>query len=335
MTQSLPPLSLLAPDIYRLRLPLPFALDHVNCYLIRGTGGWTLLDTGLHTPEGWQSWLDAFDALGIGPQDVEQIVLTHVHPDHYGMAGALQAWTHNAAPVRMSAATAAAAEMIWRSSAEAWLDETSAYLRRNGLAASFLESVLGSMRGMRAAVRPHPEWVETFAPGAELLLGNRRVQVIAAQGHADDQTVFYDADDRLLFCGDQVLMRITPNVGAWPTTPANPLGRFLTDLNRLRQVDVRLALPGHRAEISDFAGRIDELLAHHQKRLIAIREAIPADGATTLEITRHVFPTDGYTTHEVRFAVAETLAHLEYLIEAGEAARAENGAGVWIFRRVI
>lgn len=328
-------LDLLAPDIHRLRLPLPFALDHVNCYLIRGDRAWTLLDTGLHTPEGWQSWLAAFDALGIGPQDVAQIVLTHVHPDHYGMAGALQAWTHNTAPVRMSAATAQAAEVIWRSPAEAWLDETSAYLRRNGLEASFLESVLHSMRGMRAAVRPHPERVESFAPGDELLLGNRRVQAISAQGHADDQTVFYDAADRLLLCGDQVLMRITPNVGTWPNTPANPLGRFLTDLRRLRQLDVRLALPGHRREISDFAPRIDELLAHHAKRLIAIREAIPADGATTLEITRRVFPTDGYTTHEVRFAAAETLAHLEYLIEAGKATREENGAGVWIFRRVI
>lgn len=321
----------LAPDIHRLRLPLPFALDHVNCYLIRGNDGWTLLDTGLHTPDGWQSWLAAFDELGIGPADVAQIVLTHVHPDHYGMAGALQAWTQNAAPVRMSTATAEAAGVIWRSPAEDWLDETSAYLRANGLADSFLESVLQSMRGMRAAVRPHPEWVETFQPGAALMLGNRRVQAISAQGHADDQTVFYDASDRLLFCGDQVLQRITPNVGTWPTTPANPLGRFLADLQHLRELDVRLALPGHRREIDDFAARIDELLAHHSKRLTAIREAIPAGDATTLDITRRVFPIDNFTTHEVRFAVAETLAHLEHLMETKQIVREEN-AGVWRFR---
>lgn len=119
MTQLTP----LAPDIYRLRLPLPFALDHVNCYLIRGDGGWTLLDTGLHTPDGWRHWLAAFAELRIAPNDIEQIVLTHVHPDHYGMAGTLQAWTANAAPVRMSVATAEAAALIWRSPAEDWLDE--------------------------------------------------------------------------------------------------------------------------------------------------------------------------------------------------------------------
>ncbi|MBX3054188.1 MAG: MBL fold metallo-hydrolase [Caldilineaceae bacterium] len=333
MTPNPPTLVSLAPDIHRLRLPLPFALDHVNCYLIRGEGGWTLLDTGLHTPEGWQCWLAAFDALGITPDAVEQIVLTHVHPDHYGMAGTLQAWTDNAAPVRMSTATVEAAEAIWRSPAEAWLDETSAYLHRNGLSESFLASVLQSMREMRAAVRPHPARVETFAPGDGVRLGNRRVQTISAQGHADDQAVFYDAADRLIFCGDQVLQRITPNVGSWPTTPANPLGRFLTDLSRLRELDVRLALPGHRQEISDFAGRIDELLAHHKKRLATIQEALPGAGATTLEITRRVFPVDKFNTHEVRFAVAETLAHLEYLLETGQASREENGAGVWMFRR--
>lgn len=324
-------LTQLAPDIYRLRLPLPFALDHVNCYLIRGDRGWTLLDTGLHTPEGWQSWLDAFTELGIRPADIEQIVLTHVHPDHYGMAGTLQAWTGNTAPVRMSTATAEAVTAIWRSPAEDWLDETSAYLRRNGLEASFLESVLQGMRGMRAAVRPHPERVETFAPGAEVGLGNRRMQAIAAQGHADDQSIFYDPADRLIFCGDQVLQRITPNVGTWPTTPAGPLGRFLADLSHLRGLDVGLALPGHRQEIGDFSGRIDELLAHHEKRLVTIREAIPNTGATTLEITRGVFPVDRFTTHEVRFAVAETLAHLEHLLETGQIVREDSG-GVWLFR---
>ncbi len=326
-------LTQLAPDIHRLCLPLPFALDHVNCYLIRGDRGWTLLDTGLHTPEGWQSWLAAFAELGIRPADIEQIVLTHVHPDHYGMAGTLQAWTGNAVPVRMSTATAEAAAVIWRSPAEDWLDETSAYLRCNGLEASFLESVLQSMRGMRAAVRPYPENVETFAPGDEVGLGNRRMQAIQAQGHADDQTVFYDPADRLIFCGDQVLQRITPNVGSWPTTPAGPLGRFLTDLSHLSGLDVGLALPGHRQEITDFAGRIDELLAHHEKRLVTIREAIPDAGATTLEITRRVFPVDRFNTHEVRFAVAETLAHLEHLLETGEASWDENSAGVWVFRR--
>lgn len=321
-----------APDIYRLRLPLPFALDHVNCYLSRGDNGWTLLDTGLHTPEGWRNWLAAFAELRIAPNDIEQIVLTHVHPDHYGMAGKLQGWPEDTPPVRMSAATEEAAAVIWRSPAEDWLDETSAYLRRNGLEDSFLDIVLQSMRGMRAAVRPHPQKVETFAPGDEVQLGNRRLQVIAARGHADDQAVFYDPTDRLIFCGDQVLQRITPNVGTWPTTPAGPLGRFLADLSRLRELDVRLALPGHRQEIADFAGRIDELITHHEKRLVTIREAIPSEGATTLEITRQVFPVEKFNTHEVRFAVAETLAHLEHLLETGEASRDENSVGVWIFR---
>ncbi len=322
----------IAADIHRLRLPLPFALNHVNCYLFRGRDGWTIVDTGLHTPEAEGYWLAALADLDIGPGDIAQIVLTHVHPDHYGMAGWLQAWTGGRAVVRISQATADAAQAIWRAPAEDWLEVTGDYLQRNGLQASFLDAVLNSMRGMRAAVRPLPEQVETFAPGAILYLGDRRVQTISAQGHADDQVVFYDPEDRLLLCGDQVLMRITPNVGTWPTTPANPLARFLRDLNKLQQLEVRLALPGHRRLVEDFPARVQELFRHHDTRLQATRNAIPQEGATTLEIARRVFPLDQYGVHEVRFAVAETLAHLEHLVDAGRASRSEKD-GVWRFHR--
>jgi len=92
MTTEKKSLTQITDDIYQVRLPLPYALNHVNCYLLRGDDGWTIIDTGLNTSQGRAGWQAAFDTLGIGPDDIDQIILTHVHPDHYGMAGWLQEW---------------------------------------------------------------------------------------------------------------------------------------------------------------------------------------------------------------------------------------------------
>ncbi|MGB1287514.1 MAG: MBL fold metallo-hydrolase, partial [Aggregatilineales bacterium] len=90
------PIQHIADDIIQLRLKLPFALNHVNVYLLRGAEGWTLVDTGIHTPDGEAGWRDAFNDLDFSPGDIEKIILTHVHPDHVGMAGWLQSLAKDA-----------------------------------------------------------------------------------------------------------------------------------------------------------------------------------------------------------------------------------------------
>jgi glyoxylase-like metal-dependent hydrolase (beta-lactamase superfamily II) len=132
--------------------------------------------------------------------------------------------------------------------------------------------------------------------------------------------VFYCAEERLLLCGDAVLIKITPNISLWPHGRPDPLADFLQSLDRLAALHVDLALPGHGPLIRAFGQRLAELRAHHHERL-EIMEQATGDGATAFSICTAVFPTSALSPHQLRFAMAETLAHLQYLVGAGRLAR--------------
>lgn len=321
------PLLPVTDDIFQVHLPLPFALNRVNGYLLRGADGWTVVDTGLNTPEGRAVWDTVFAALGITPADIVQIVLTHAHPDHYGMAGWLQQQT--GAPVRLSAKEAAFARTVWQEgSLGKGFDR---YLIQLGMPDDEAMTVARGVASTGEMTFPHPTALDIIQAGDEIQMGNRRFRMIHAPGHSDGQLMFYDAADRLLLCGDHVLMKITPNIGLWPESDPDPLGRFLFSLQEFKALDVRLALPGHKSLITDWRGRLVELLLHHEARLMYTLAAIES-GANVYDAARAVFNSSTFTPHEWRFAMAETLAHLDYLERRGLARRQEDA--VWSFRPV-
>jgi glyoxylase-like metal-dependent hydrolase (beta-lactamase superfamily II) len=313
-------------DIYQVRLPLPFALDHVCCYLLRGDDGWTILDAGLNLPQIRTVWETTFATLNIAPGDIHQIIITHVHPDHYGLAGWLQEWC--GAPVRMSPREAELARLVWRRQNP---PETMADLfEYTGVPGDVGEKASLETKKMRKLTRPHPHKEELLEPETILTIGQRRFVIIHAPGHSDGQLIFYDADDQLLLSGDQVLIKITPNIGLWPLTEPDPLGRYLTSLQELSALDVRLALPGHGPVITDWRGRLAELQQHHADRLEKVLAAVNADGVTPYHVSQQIFKRRELTMHEIRFAVVEMLAHLEYLVNQEQLRREENG--VWLYR---
>lgn len=316
------PLVPVTDDIFQVHLPLPFALNRVNCYLLRGADGWTVVDAGLNTAEGRAAWDQAFAALDISPADITQIVLTHAHPDHFGLAGWFQEQV--GAPVYLSALEADFARSAWME--HRMMQGFDDYLTALGMPADMAQTVARGLASTGDLTYPHPTQLNVIEPGGEIRLGQRRFQIIATPGHSDGQIIFYDPDDRLLLCGDHVLMKITPNIGLWPNSLPDPLGRFLTSLHELKTLDVRLALPGHKALITDWRGRLDELLAHHDDRLQHTLAAV-AGGATVYEAAQRVFNSSLFSPHEWRFAMAETLAHLDVLERRGLAQREANSAG--------
>jgi len=165
-------------------------------------------------------------------------------------------------------------------------------------------------------------------PGASLQIGARGFRVIATPGHSDQHLVFYCAEERLLLCGDAVLIKITPNISLWPHGRPDPLADYLQSLDRLAALPVDLALPGHGPLIRAFGERLTELRAHHHERL-EIMEQVAGSGAAAFSICTAVFPTSALSPHQLRFAMAETLAHVEYLVGVGRLAR-DSG----IYRRL-
>lgn len=310
-----------APDIYQVCLPLPFALRSVNCYLLRAEEGWMIIDAGLNVPEARAIWQATFAALGIGPDDLKQIILTHVHPDHFGLAGWLQAWS--GAPVLASPREAELTRQIWESN-----NLPQAVLELAGMESlpeTMQQGMIAAVYLLREMTLPHPQRIDLIEPGATLPAGRRRLTALHAPGHSDGQLLFYDAADRLLLCGDQVLQKITPNIGLWPISEPDPLGRYLASLRALAGLEVRLALPGHGSLITAWQTRLAELEQHHAERLAAMLAAINGVGSAPYDICAQIFEVDKLTEHEMRFALAETLSHLEYLVGQGQLRREVNG----------
>jgi glyoxylase-like metal-dependent hydrolase (beta-lactamase superfamily II) len=234
--------------------------------------GLAVVDTGLHTRHGEQALRDGLAALGRHPRDVRDVFVTHLHPDHIGMAGLLEV---AGARVHLHAPEAEAARRLWFAGRER-VDDAVRWFRANGMPEPVLDGMaeawLGAGERVDRIARIHEE-----PDGADLALAGRRFRLIWTPGHTDYHAVLYDAAERILVAGDHVLPRITPNVGLYPSSRDDPLADFLASLRRVATLDVRLVLPAHGDPFDDLPGRVEALLAHHRARLEAVREALAAE----------------------------------------------------------
>jgi len=294
--------------VQRLKVPVPFPLRWVNSYVIRGSSGYTVIDPGMHTEaarEVWQVWLRE---QRIEMQDIQQIVLTHHHPDHYGLSGWMQ--EESGAPVYMSANGYEQVKLLWQEPFEMNGRLLQCY-REYGMDQHMLDRVEENMHTFVAQVNPQPKHVRIVEPGQTLLLGDDEYEVMETHGHAFGHLSFYHAEEQVLFCGDHVLPVITPNVSYVPGLDENPLASFLTSLQYLASLPVRSAFPGHRDPFSNFGERVLELIRHHDERLEHI-EALLEPGMTGYALCQSLFGTR-LSVHQLRFAMGETIAHMVYL----------------------
>jgi glyoxylase-like metal-dependent hydrolase (beta-lactamase superfamily II) len=307
----------------QVKVPLPFPLRWVNSYALRGADGWTIIDPGLHTEESEAIWLETLDELGVGMGDIEQIVLTHHHPDHYGLSGWFQ--EHSGAPVYLSATGQRQVIELW-GEALPMSDRLMSLFLLHGLDKSLIEPMFGHMRSFISQVSPQPK-LSSIEIGQPFRLGERLYRTLHTPGHADGHISFYDEERAEMFCGDHVLPQITPNVGYLPGFDPNPLRTYMASLRQAAQLNVKMAYPGHREPFASYSDRAIDIAGHHEERLERMLELLREEPLSAYALCRALFG-DKLSIHQLRFALSETIAHVIYMHEEDQVQelQAENGS---------
>jgi glyoxylase-like metal-dependent hydrolase (beta-lactamase superfamily II) len=291
-------------DIRRLTLPLPSGPKHVHCYLVRsGDGSWLLVDTGMGLPGERGGPALELDV------PVARIVITHFHPDHVGGAAAAKAET--GARVHQGALDYAQCVRVWGSTD--WPERITEWFVTNGVPPEVTQDLIEGGRVYASFIR--------YAADPDLLYEGDEVdgwQVFELPGHADGHIALLRDD--VLIAGDCVLNPITPAVGLWPESRPDPLGDYLRTLERIAELEPRLVLTGHGEPIEDARARCAKIADHHRRRLDDTAALLRDEPSSGYDVSMRLFG-DWLEPMQRRFAVAETLSHLERLVREGRARR--------------
>lgn len=319
-----------AEGILWLRLALPFKLDHINLWLLDDGDGWTLIDTGYGDARTSAIWDGLLASGKFAGKPLARILATHFHPDHLGQAGRL--CRRFDLPLFMTRTEWLTGRMLQLDVSEEFIAAGIAQDRRAGLSPELLERRRDRGNAYRPGVTPVPASIEILEAGDAFVAGGTRWEVMVGRGHSPEMVTLFSRERNILIGGDQLLPRITPVVGLWPTSPErDPLGVFVASIDQYDALpeDV-LVLPSHERPYRGLKVRLAQLRAHHRARLDET-EALCRVPTTAAQVMAGLFPKD-LDLHQLGFALAETLAHLVALERAGRVVRHRRADGVEIWQ---
>ena len=321
----LPPVEQVRPGLWSIPVPIPNnPLRYVLVYAFElDGGGVALVDAGWNTDEAWTTLGDGLAMAGGSISDVRAVLVTHIHPDHYGLAGRIR--ETSGAWIGLHPDDAIMLESRYGDT-DQLLENMTRLLVDSGVPADKLPDLtMASMRLKAMVTMATPDVY--FEDGKSIELPGWNLRTIWTPGHSPGHTCFYSEDRRLLLSGDHVLPRITPNISVHTQQPSNPLGDFLASLLKVQNLGAEEVLPGHEYRFSDLAGRLDELIQHHADRLDEIERVLrDHPGATAWDITLRLHwsrPWDQIESFMQRQANGETLAHC-VLLELHDRVRREG-----------
>ena len=305
----------LASGVKWLRMPLPFALDHINLWLVgdmrEGKAGWAAVDCGVANEATRAAWEHVF-AGGMDGLGLTRVIATHCHPDHVGLADWL--CQRFGAPFWATAGEYGFARMM--SAGLPGVDGVAAipHFERHGLADTALREKMGERRNYYPSLVPSvPHAYTRMQDGQLLAIGEHHWRVIAGFGHSPEHAALYCEALGLLISGDMVLPRISTNVSVFAIEPeGNPLQQYLDSLARFEVLPAdTLVLPSHGKPFRGLHTRIAQLREHHAARLAEVLAAATVP-VSAMDIVPVMFrrPLDAHT---LTFALGEALAHLHKL----------------------
>lgn len=314
-----------APGLHWVRMPLPFALDHINLWLLEDGAHHTVVDTGIALPQVQELWQQVIDGRCAG-RPLNRLIVTHCHPDHLGLAS----WFEEqfGLPLWISQGEYLAALALIHQHPGFSVESMCAQFRRNGLDEGRLSALGQRGNAYRRGVPSVPARFDRLLDGQSLGIGGHTWKVMAGYGHSPEHSALYCAEQGVLISGDMVLPRISTNVSVFAVSPdGDPLGLFLDSLDRLRVLPTdTLVLPAHGRPFRGLHARIDALFAHHAERCDELLAACAAPRSAA-ELLSTLFPRE-LDTHQVMFAMGEAIAHLNHLEHAGRLTREAGADGV-------
>lgn len=320
------------PGVFRIPLPLPDdGLRAVNVYVLVGAGQVIAVDSGWSIPAARELLVAQLATLDIGPADIRRFLVTHVHRDHYTLGIALRREFGNVVELGVGERPG----LEWATSSEHRPLAPQLRMLRIMGAADRAQALADRFADHPPA--PDPDWEmpdRWLADGMLETEVGRSLEVVETPGHTQGHVVFHDLDAGLLFAGDHVLPTITPSIGFEAVLSPNPLGQFLASLALVRsRPDARL-LPAHGAPTESVHARVDELVAHHGRRLeetvVAVEKGAStgAEAAALLTWTRRETAFADLDEFNAMLAIGETGAHLQLLVAQGRLIATDDETGV-------
>ncbi len=307
----LPPVEQVRPGLWSIPVPIPDnPLRYVLVYALElAGGGIAIVDAGWNTDVAWDALIDGLDKAGGSITDVRAVLVTHIHPDHYGLAGKVR--EESGAWIGLHPADAVMLQDRYGDT-DRLLDQMNDFLIDSGVPPEKLPDLnMASMMIKSMVTMAEPDVM--FEDGEHIELPGWDLTVIWTPGHSPGHVCFYSDEQRLLLSGDHVLPRITPNIAVHAQQFPNPLGDYLESLLKVQNLGTEEVLPGHEYRFADLQNRLETLIEHHSTRLQEIEQLVADNpGLSAWEITIRLHwsrPWDQIPSFSQRSANGETLAH--------------------------
>ncbi|MEZ0603115.1 MBL fold metallo-hydrolase [Paraburkholderia sp. IW21] len=319
-----------APGVLWIRMPMPLALDHINLWAIADGAGWTVVDTGLRNAGTAEVWEDLFEG-ALGGRPVTRVIVTHMHPDHIGMAG----WLTRRFNCRlwMTRLEYLHCRVLVADNGREAPPDAIRFLLGAGWDDTAIEGYRARFGNFGKGTYALPDSYRRLRDKEVVRIGQHDWVVVVGNGHSPEHACLWSPELKLLISGDQVLPRISSNVSVHPMEPdADPMSDWLTSLKKIASnvPDDVLVLPGHNECFHGLHARLASLAAGQEAALERLKIALAKEPRRVVDVFPALFrrPVTGSDAQLLGLATGESQACLNYLLYRGDISVDVDAGGV-------